>query len=71
MDNHIRIKTIEVVSGVPGIVERSYKMDGKRLGGAQLHLKITRLPDVSNPSTLVRNQPMMVDDVEPSKATLA
>jgi hypothetical protein len=29
MDNHIRIKTIEVVSGVPGIVERSYKMDGK------------------------------------------
>ena len=48
----------------------NYKMDDKRLGGAQLHLKITRLPDVSSPSTLVRNQPMMVDDVEPSRTTL-
>ena len=31
--------------------------------------KITRLPDVSDPSTIVRAQPSMLDDVSPSMAT--
>ena len=47
----------------------NHKMDDSRLAGAELHLKITRLPDVSDPSTIVRAQPSMLDDVSPSRAT--
>jgi hypothetical protein len=42
MDNNLRIKTIEVVSGVPGVVERSYKMGGK----SKLREKLEKVRDL-------------------------
>jgi hypothetical protein len=67
---HVHLAELEVwVQHDKWFTLHNYKMDDKRLGGAQLHLKITRLPDVSDNSTLVRNLPIMVDDVEPFRAT--
>ena len=38
-------------------------MDSKRLSGAEVHLKITRLPDATDQAFL-RAQPSMQQDVE-------
>ena len=45
-------------------VKNKNQMEDKRLGSAEIHLKITRLPDVTDPEIMVRAQPSMVEDDE-------